>query len=178
MRPPVGPLVIAFALALPARTVAAQDRATGIITATAHIVEQPIALRPVDDVRFGALLPGMPAMVDPQRSARAGKVEIHVAERTEFTVDFALPSRLRSATGADEIPLAFGAGSACRASRDVQTNCDPIDPGVALPARICSPSADTSVLYVWLGGTALPDAAQAPGSYRATVVATIQYTGN
>jgi len=80
--------------------------------------------------------------------------------------------------GPHTIPLTFGNTAGCHAAIDNQNACSQFDPGATLTTRIRNRPPPDNTHFVWLGGIASPSPTQFPGIYTATVIATVQYTGN
>lgn len=173
-------LALALLASIPGFPLGAQplSQASGLITAQVDVATDPLVIDPVEDLRFGQLVPGTPTTVNPRTSANAGKFEIHGVRRAEITFDLTLPALLRVGLGPHTMPVAFGATSACRRDMDTQNACTLFDPTATLTDRIRNRPPPDNTFYVWLGGTVSPSPTQFPGIYSATVTATVQYTGN
>jgi hypothetical protein len=173
-----GLLALALVAVLPGLTLEAQplSQASGVITTRVEIANDPLVITPVEDLGFGQLVPGTPSTVNPRTAATAGKFEIRGVRRAEFTFDLTLPVELR--VGPHTIPLTFGNTAACHAAIDNQNACSQFDPGATLTTRIRNRPPPDNTHFVWLGGIASPSPTQFPGIYTATVIATVQYTGN
>ncbi len=149
--------LLVFALALASAGVDAQDA---------------LSVRGRRDLTFGTVLRGVPTVVEPLVRS-AGRWEIRGESNAEVRIDLLLPVSLTSASGA-ELPLSFG-------SADGAFSFHP----VGKPARVFDPQLPVIMafdrrgkLYVFLGGTALPEAMQPAGDYAATISLTVSYTGN
>jgi len=95
-----------------------------------------------------------------------------VGERgVEVQIDLTLPSAMIS--GGAQLPLQFGANDGGYSSVPIVLVSQVFDPRLPLTTVITRRR-----LYVFLGGTALPGAQQAPGVYSATITLTAAYTGN
>lgn len=131
-----------------------------------------LVVRPLQDLSFGFLLPGVRTRVDPLDLARSGQVELLAPRGTVFEVRLTLPAAM---TGAGTtLPLVFdangGAASALRAPTDA-VRFDPRN-----PARFQLVTADRASIF--LGAEARPRVGQPTGSYVAPLVVTITNLSN
>jgi len=165
-----GWMKIAALGALVAFPTMAEAQATASASANAVVLAQ-LAAEQVRDLEFGDLIPGFPRTVLPADPA-AAQFLITGAPGVQVSVGFSLPNVLTRDSGSETFEITFGAGSAGRgptAGGIVAT----FDPGAAHLTTLPGGS-----LYVTLGGAVAPDAAQAAGSYSATVTMNVSYTGS
>jgi hypothetical protein len=126
------------------------------------------SLLPVQGLTFGVLQPGSAGTVSPDDQGRA---VIDVVGSGTFSILFASPPFLASAQG-HTIPLEFNSGDALLRWKNGSEF--PLVVGGVTDVNV--PRGQTpSVIHI--GGTALPGAAQAPGTYTATLVLQIVPSG-
>lgn len=152
-------VLLAFALPAPAPA-AAQGRGRPLMTFGRQ------------DLTFGALLPGVPTTVSRFDGLNAGQFELRGQRSAEVQVSLNLPGAMLS--GGAGIPLDFGPADGGFSPDPDVTTSQTFDPRVPLVTTM----ATNGKLYLWLGGTALPGAQQAAGTYAAAITVTVAYTGN
>lgn len=121
---------------------------------------------------FGLLFSGTPSRVSRFDALRAGQFELRGAKGSEIRVDLGLPATMTGPGGA-KLPLQFVPGDGGYARDGIIGTAAPFDPGAPLITTL----SDNGRLYLYLGGTATPAAAQSAGTYSGTVILTIAYTG-
>ena len=92
------------------------------------------------------------------------------------TITFTLPATLRNiqAVPGVTMPISFGATSArWRRANNDPTGGTAFSPSVGATGRFGPPPNPT--LYIWIGGTVTPGAAQLPGIYTGTVIDQLAY---
>jgi hypothetical protein len=125
---------------------------------------------PVQDLVFGVLAPGLPVAIDPRDTARRAEVEIR--GKGTFLAQVVLPTVMTSASGAS-FPLTFSKG-------DVVVEylrfggAFTVDPTAPFELPI---QARQQGVLLYLGGTASPAAAQAPGAYSASITIRVSNLG-
>ncbi len=129
-------------------------------------------MRGRQDLTFGTVLRGVPTAVGPFARS-AGRWEIRGGSLTEVRIDLVLPVALLSASGA-ELPLSFGSADGASSTHPQGRDARAFDPQLPLITRF----DQRGKLYIFLGGTVLPGAAQPAGEYAATISLTVSYTGN
>jgi hypothetical protein len=162
-------LVTSAMLAAPA---AAQVSASDNIQVTGTVAG-PIAVTAGNDLAFGVIIPGLARTINPWDP---GAGTFTVSGQSGAGVQLTFPSTpvVMTGTGID-IPL--GLQLVYNTAND-PSGGSTIDP-VATPNPITTLSSDaTGLLYVFLGGTVTPDAAQVPGSYSATFTLSAAYVNN
>jgi hypothetical protein len=124
---------------------------------------------PVQGLRFGTLIPGVPAAVSSVDGA--GRAAIEVSGRGQITATFTLPAGLRT-TGGELLPILFGAtdGRIVNASNG---NVEIFDPRAEHRFSIGG-SQNRATIY--LGGTALPAANQTAGEYEGEITLRVTVT--
>ncbi|MDX2193617.1 MAG: hypothetical protein NW201_09685 [Gemmatimonadales bacterium] len=121
---------------------------------------------------FGPVIQGVPARVDRQDGARAGRVEIVAAARARVFVQLVLPGLLeRPGTARSTLALEFGAADAGYSAQQQVSQQTPFDPRAGTIATLNEAGRGT----VFLGGTLVPAPRQPPGPYQAIVTITVTY---
>lgn len=130
--------------------------------------QTPFLLVPQQELAFGQVTPGVPAVVSPTDVAR--RAELRLQGQGTVSLVITLPGYLEDAAG-HRIPLVFSAidGMATIKNRTVRFN-----PAGAVEIRM-NPSEPEARVY--LGGTALPGTNQLPGRYTATITVLVVPTG-
>lgn len=164
---------VALAALLGAAPAAAQS--PGVIAADAVVVTVGMTLTAVRDLAFGSVLRRVATTVPPV-AANAGAWDVAGSSNAFVSITFTLPATLRNiqAVPGVTLPITFGATSArwCRASND-PTGGTAFSPSVGATGRFGPPPNPT--LYIWIGGTVTPGAAQLPGIYTGTVIVQLAY---
>jgi len=168
----------AVAVMLPA-TASAQTSDNDQITATG-VVTQGIDVAAAANLDFGTLLPGFASTVlfTDVGTPGAGQFLVTGAVNAEVTLTFtALPAVLTRVGFTETMPITYTAGYSPAGNPATATSFTAQLPG---PPAAPLPRLDgtTGELYVYLGGTVTPAAAQVAGTYEATVVLQAAYTGN
>ena len=130
---------------------------------------QSMTVYPVQALSFGLLLPGVPETVPVTDMARRAMVALAGAGSVDVTL--VLPSDL-SAPDGTTIPLLFGASDA-GLLQSAGSAPVPLNP---FQVNRVSLAADRMV-YLLLGGAALPSRAQHPGHYSARVLVIVSQPG-
>ncbi|GIW52293.1 MAG: hypothetical protein KatS3mg081_1648 [Gemmatimonadales bacterium] len=125
------------------------------------------------NLAFGSLLPGVPESVSPADGSRSGRFVVFGLRRAEVRIDFSLPAALAGA-GGENLALQFGPTDGGFSTTPAAASMVVFDPRVPLVTRL----GNTGLLYLWLGGTALPSGQQRAGNYSATITITVAYTGS
>ncbi len=136
-----------------------------------RVEAQPLTVRPIQNLSFGFLLPGVATTIDASLLARSGQIEVTAALGTQFEIRYTLPTVMNGA--GTTLPLAFGAGSAGAAPSSNPANLIRFNPAVAARFQLVTTTRAT----FFLGGQALPRGGQPVGSYAAPVIVTITNLG-
>lgn len=164
--------IFALAILVQAPAALAQGSASGNILARANVLT-PVTVTPQQDLDFGNVIPGTNKSVT-ITGATAGRWLVQGTAGAEVDIDFtALPGNLTS--GANNLPIVYGATDAGHNGANNPATAATFNPATGTLANISNPAA---TLFVWLGGTVQPAAAQASGLYTGTVTLTATYTGN
>ncbi len=133
--------------------------------------QTPLAVRPIQDLQFGLLIPGVPTTVDALQLSRSGQLQIQASVGTTIEIRFTLPNRL---TGSNQpLPITFGSTSAGISASSAPTDVVRFNP--SNPTRFKFTATDRATLF--LGGTAIPKNNQRVGAYAAPIIVTITNLG-
>lgn len=147
----------------------AQAQASSSITASATVAAALTAAS-IQNLAFGTVIASFPRTVAATDATNAGIVRFTGGASAEVAVSFtALPANLTS--GANSLPISYTAGYALTQA-GVQTG---FAPASGATTRLDGTSGD---LWVFVGGTVSPGAAQAAGTYSGTITVQAAYTGN
>lgn len=155
--------VMAAVLSLGALPVMAQS---ANITATATVL-QAITVTGARTLDFGTVFPGVAKSVG-VAAATSGRYDLTGSNSANVNVSFTLPANLTS--GANNLPI--GTWTGCYNGTNVVGSCTAFTPSAATTATAFS---GAGALFVWVGGTVTPGAAQAAGVYNGTVTMTAAY---
>ena len=141
----------------------------GLATALAAplAAQSVVGLQPL---AFGAVLAGVPSTVPFTDPVRAGRFMIVGSPNQRVRLLFTLPASL-TGPGAP-MPLTFGANSAGYATVNNPAAATGFNARNASLRRLSNPGGQG---WVFLGGTVLPAAGQAPGAYSNTVILTVLF---
>jgi len=161
---------VAAAAALSVTTARAQTSASSNVTATATVAGALTAAT-VQGLGFGTVIPNFNRTVLPT-DPTAGIVEFSGALGSEVNVSFtSLPANL-SDGASHTLPIgSYSAGFAATQAGS-QTG---FTPASGATTRL---DAGSGNLYVFVGGTVSPAAAQVAGTYTGTITIQAAYTGN
>lgn len=145
---------------------------TGAFLALATVATgQTLVVRPIQNLTFGFLLPGVPTTVDAAQITLSGQIQVEAAIGTSFEIRYILPNAM---TGPGQtLPLTFGnntAGAAPSANPGAMIRFNP-----ANPARFQLVTTTRATFF--LGGRAAPRNGQQVGAYSAPIVVTITNLG-
>lgn len=129
-----------------------------------------VALFPVQNLSFGQMRPGAAELVDVGDAVRRGELEL--VGDGHVVITLGLPTEMVSIDG-HRLPLSFSNGDATvemRTSGKTQS----FDPGRPKNLNIHRKEGGARL---YLGGMALPDAAQPAGSYTATITVQVVAAG-
>ena len=166
-------LVAALGASLSMPTVAAaQNSDSDQIQATLTVI-QAILVTGTQDLAFGTVLGGAAVTIDWQ-DPLAGALEIDAAPGEQIDATFtALPAVLTRVGGTETVAITYTAG--VNDVNDQASGTPVTDPTGVGVASFAVPT--TGQVYIWLGGSVSPAAAQAVGDYVATIELTASYTG-
>ncbi len=101
-------------------------------------------------------------------SATSGRFDLTGQASGNVNLAFTLPTNLTS--GANNLPI--GTWTGCSNATNTTTGCTTFTPSASATASAFS---GAGALFVWVGGTVSPGAAQAPGAYTGTVTLAASY---
>jgi hypothetical protein len=147
--------------------------AVAVGTGKAEAQGRPLSVTGQNQLTFATVFPGVPEMVSYTDAVNAGAFQVRGIKDAEVALTFTLPSKLQ-APGARTLNLLFGPSDGAWNRLNSVATARTFDPRVVLTVQL----SQQGRLFLWLGGTALPTATQAAGSYTGTVTLTAAYTGN
>ena len=128
-----------------------------------------------NDLVFGSVFPGIPKTITKYTAGSACEFQISGTAGDEITIDFTLPTYM-NASGFS-MQMIFNETDCAIDTAATPDQSDPefddLDPWHTLTYRLGS-----NGMTVWLGGSVVPALRQQQGSYSASIVITVQYTGN
>lgn len=155
--------VLAAILSLGAMPAVAQS---ANITATANVF-QAITVTGARTLDFGNVFPGVNKTIG-VAAATSGRFDLTGQNSAPVQLTFTLPANLTS--GANNLPI--GTWTGCTNPTNSTTGCTAFTPsGTATNSAF----SGTGALFVWVGATVSPGAAQAAGTYNGTVTLTANY---
>lgn len=161
--------LVAASLSLATAVVA---QTSGNISARA-VVRQPIVIAAGQDLDFGIVLQGTPKAVA-STAAAAGRFDATGTPSANVNVNFTLPATL-SDGGTNTMPIGTWTGCLNPAAAINSSGCTAIANMAATTATAFGNVAGTGRLWVFVGATVTPAAAQAVGNYSGTVTLTLTY---
>ena len=158
------PVVALLASLGGASALRAQASSSASVTAD---VQQPITVTKTSDLAFGTIFPGLAKTVAvTDGGAAAFAIQGQAGGNVNLT--FSLPTSITN--GGATLPIA--AWTARRATTNSPSAGTDFTPGAATTSAVLSGAGN---LYVFLGATAQPSAAQPAGSYSGTATMTVVY---
>ncbi len=128
-----------------------------------------------NSLTFGDVFPGVPKQISKYIPGAAAEFHVQGTAGAEITIDITLPTYMNY--GGQNMQLIFRENDCAidsSASYDqTSPGYDNIDPWHQITYRLGS-----NGLRVWLGAEVIPRIRQTDGSYSASIVITVQYTGN
>jgi hypothetical protein len=155
--------VLATILSLAGSSVRAQS---ANINATATVF-QAMTVTGARTLDFGTVFPGV-AKVIGVAAATSGRFDLTGQNSANVDLTFTLPANLTSA--GNNLPI--GSWTGCTSPTNTTAGCTAFTPSGSATASAFS---GTGALFVFVGGTVTPAAAQAAGSYTGTVTLTAAY---
>ncbi len=162
---------VAVALGLTLAGSAAAQSASGTINATAQ-VRQPITITGAQNLDFGIVLQGTPKTIA-STAAAAGRFDATGTASANVNVDFTLPANLTS--GANNLAIGSWTGCYNQGAAVNTSGCTNIANLATTTATAFGSVSGNGRLWVFVGATVSPAAAQAVGSYAGTVTMTLTY---
>lgn len=135
---------------------------------------RPLQVRAIRNLRFGNVLPGIPTTVSLADFDRVGLFEIRGPSGASVRVDFVLPPALLGDNSGALLPLTFGTADGMASLAPHSATGLFFNPH----APVISSLSPGGVLYLRMGGTAIPGLPQHGGEYRATISMTVTDLGS
>jgi len=126
-----------------------------------------VSLTGTRDLRFGSVALGVTTAVTPADPTRSGQFTITGSAGMRVQIRLTLPNRLNGPSGAS-MPISFRAGDAFIQETVTGSVADYFNPGATKVFRFTTGNQ----AVIRLGGSVSPGAAQVPGAYANTVLAT------
>ncbi len=146
--------------------------AAGVYLVLAHRAEgQTLVVRPLQNLSFGFILPGVPTTVDAAQITLSGQIQVEAAIGTNFEIRYTLPSVMNGA--GTTLPITFGTTAAGAAPSANPAAMIRFNPAGAARFRL----ATTTRATFFLGGRVAPAVGQRVGAYTAPIVVTITNLG-
>lgn len=145
---------------------------SGNISATAR-VRQPITIAAGQNLDFGIVIQGTPATIA-STAAAAGRFDATGTPNANVNINFTLPANLVDASS-NNLPIGTWTGCFNQAAAVNSSGCTAIANLAVTTATSFGNVAGTGRLWVFVGATVTPAAAQAVGTYNGTVTMTLTY---
>lgn len=128
-----------------------------------------------NNLAFGDVFPGIPKTVDKSGAGAAAEFYVSGTAGSEISIEFTLPKYMNSSGYNMQLIFTEADCSIDTSATPDQSapTFDDLDPWDIMTYRLGS-----SGMTIWLGGTAVPALRQTEGSYAASIVITVTYTGN
>ncbi|MDH4044925.1 MAG: DUF4402 domain-containing protein [Gemmatimonadota bacterium] len=168
----LGLAVVLAAAAMLAAPASAQVTASDNIAVTGTVAGG-LTVTGGNDLLFGIIIPGLARTIAPTDPG-AGTFLVNGEPGASVQLTFpSLPTAIGNGTPADDIPLTLSL--VYNTANNAATGTT-IDPSVTTPTT--SLEAVSGDLYIFLGGTVTPAAAQTPGGYTNTFTLQAAYVNN
>ncbi len=165
--------LVLMVVAMLAGTVAAQERATILATAT---VVSSLTIVGTNNLQFGSVTPGVNKSIDKATLGFAGEWTINGTNSAEISILFALPDSLLTLDSLSGMRITFANSDASYGSLPAQQTA---------PVGILDPNGPSAhrlgangQMLIWIGGTVFPRISQTGGDYSAEILLTVAYTGS
>ncbi len=132
---------------------------------------QTLIVRPLQNLTFGFLLPGVATTVDAATITQSGQIQIEASLGTNFEVRYTLPTVMNGA--GTTLPLSFGTTAGGAAPTATPASMQRFNPATATRWQLVTTTRAT----FFLGGRAAPRVGQPVGAYTAPIVVTITNLG-
>lgn len=140
----------------------------GLLAAPLAAQGRPLTVTGVRGLAFGAILPGVPAVVLRTDPAASGELDLRGPNRQQLLLSFTLPLAMTGPAGA-QLPLLFGASDAgYSASQSIGSQVG-FDPNQSFTATLSNHGRGS----VFIGATATAATNQRAGAYTATLTLTV-----
>ena len=154
-------------------SVAARLIATLFVLSLAQVAQGQTSLvvRPLQNLSFGFLLPGVATNVDAAAITRSGQIQVEAALGTNFEVRFTLPTVMNGA--GTTLPVSFGTTDGGAAPSASPASMQRFNPNTATRWLLVTTTRAT----FFLGGRASPRVGQPVGAYTAPIIVSITNLG-
>ncbi len=149
----------------------AAAQTSGTINAKA-LVRQPITITNGQDLDFGIVIQGTAKSIS-ETAAAAGRFDATGTASANVNVNFTLPANLTS--GVNNLPIGTWTGCYNQSAALNTSGCTTIASMAGTTATAFGNVAGAGRLWVFVGATVTPAAAQAVGTYTNTVTLTLTY---
>lgn len=150
----------------------ASAQTSGNITARAT-VRQPITIATGQDLDFGIVLQGTPKTIA-STVATAGRFDATGTPSANVNINFTLPTNLVDAS-TNNLPIGTWTGCFNQTAAVNTSGCTAVANMAGTTATAFGNVAGNGRLWVFVGATVSPGAAQPVGSYTGTVTMTLTY---
>ena len=130
-----------------------------------------LVVRPLQNLTFGFLLPGVPSTVDAATVTRSGQIQVEAPLGTNFEVRYTLPTVMNGQ--ATTLPVTFGTTDGGAAPSANPASMQRFNPATATRWQLVTTTRAT----FFLGGRASPRVGQPVGGYTAPIIVTITNLG-
>lgn len=130
-----------------------------------------LVVRPLQNLTFGFLLPGVPTSVDAATVTRSGQIQVEAPLGTNFEVRYTLPTVMNGQ--ATTLPVTFGTTDGGAAPSANPASMQRFNPATATRWQLVTTTRAT----FFLGGRASPRVGQPVGGYTAPIIVTITNLG-
>ena len=130
-----------------------------------------LVVRPLQNLTFGFLLPGVPTSVDAATVTRSGQIQVEAPLGTNFEVRYTLPTVMNGP--GTTMPLTFGTTDGGAAPSANPASMQRFNPATATRWQLVTTTRAT----FFLGGRASPRVGQPVGGYTAPIIVTITNLG-
>ena len=143
----------------------------GLCLARVAAGQTSLVVRPLQNLTFGFLLPGVPTSIDAAQITRSGQIQVESPLGTNFEIRYTLPTVMNGA--GTTLPVSFGTtdgGAAPSANPAAMQRFNPNN-----PTRWQLVTTTRATFF--LGGRASPRVGQPVGGYTAPIIVTITNLG-
>jgi hypothetical protein len=154
-------------------SVAARLLLTCAVLSLAHVAEGQTSLvvRPLQNLTFGFLLPGVPTSIDAATVTHSGQIQVEAPLGTSFQVQYTLPTVMNGS--GTTLPVSFGTTDGGAAPSANPAAMQRFNPAAVTRWQLVTTTRAT----FFLGGRASPRVGQPVGGYTAPIVVTITNLG-
>jgi hypothetical protein len=145
----------------------------GVGLSLARVAEGQTSLvvRPLQDLTFGFLIPGVPTTIDAAQITRSGQIQVEAPIGTNFQISYTLPTVMNGS--GTTLPVSFGTSDGGAAPSANPAAMQRFNPNAASRWQLVTTTRAT----FFLGGRASPRVGQPVGGYTAPIIVTITNLG-